>query len=621
MTVLLTAILALAACSPEGLSPLKLPDDQQSNPDPTPLPSPVPERILSICLGEEPRSLFVYGDQSLSARIIRQAIYDGPVDQIGSGFVPVILEEIPSQENGLVEIVQKEVFPGERIVDARGNITLLGSGVVFRPTGCADQECWEIFEGQTSVTLDQVAISYNLKSGILWSDGTPVTAEDSRFSYQTASLIYGDFGPSQLRYTESYELGEEQDLIWKGLPGFLGLFTYADYFFSPLPSSRWDNFTREEFLTAPQTNLQPLGWGGYRLHTWVPGDHITLLPNPYFPKAPGFDALVFRFVDGGEEALAAYSAGECQVMANIPELSSIQSDLLSLQRAGELLVIAAEGRAWEQISFGIDSLSGIGDLLQSPELRQALAGCIDREGIARSRVDVGAVVDDYTLPGTILSASEDEEGILYQPAESSLKLKELGWVDLDGDPTTGRIAQGVEGVPDGTQLAFQLLAAEGDERTLTLDFIKEGFQSCGVGLEVLTLPAAELLAAGPEGPVFGRDFDLAYFSWKTGNYQPCKLFLSEEVPGVYPSFPKGWGGVNATGYSQEEFDKACLILLTTMPDSDLHQEAVATTREIFLQDLPAIPLFFRRDLIVVHPEIQGLETGYAPLFWNIEELK
>jgi peptide/nickel transport system substrate-binding protein len=624
LVVLLVIVIALGACSPEGLGVLNLPDADHQGPTPTPLPSPAPTRVLSICLGDEPRSLFFYGDQSPSARIIRQAIYDGPVDRIGYQSFPVILDAVPNQENGLVVVKSREVFPGDRIVDTQGNPTRLGIGVEFRPAGCLEEDCWEVYQDQASVTMDQVEISYNLKDDLFWSDGSSVSPEDSLYSFQTAQLIYNSIPPNQLVFTASYELGEEQDLIWQGLPGYLGIYDYSDYFFFPLPKIHWESFTREELLTAPESNVRPLGWGAYQVLEWIPGDHITLLPNPFYWEtsqgSPGFDALVFRFMDGAEEALAAYSAGECQIIANEPGLLSYQAELLSWQSAGDLRIYTADGGAWEQVSFGINSLHSGSRLLEDPALRRALAGCIDRESITGSRLDVGAVVDDYYFPNPSLS-SGDEGGLSYQPAQSVLDLKELGWLDEDGDPETPRIARGVANVNNGTALELSLLAAAGDQRTITLDYIKEGLKACGVGLEVITLPASELLAPGPEGPVFGRDFELAYFSWRTGSYQPCKLFLSSEVPGVYPDYPKGWGGVNNPGFNNPDFDQACLTLLTTLPDSEEHWDAAEAASEIFRDQLPVIPLFFQRDLIIAQSHISGLESGFWPQFWSLEALE
>ncbi|NQS91013.1 MAG: hypothetical protein HQ574_01275 [Chloroflexi bacterium] len=610
-------ILTLTACAVDR-SILQIPLQEDKGPHSTVIPAPEPKRILSICLGEEPDSLFIYGDQSTSANIIRQAIYDGPVDQVNFQPISTILEDIPSRENELVNLSQIEVYPGDQIIDARSNLTILGNGVVFSPSGCDSEDCWESFENQPSIFLDQVEIIYPVRSGIIWSDGTPLKASDSIFSHRIASLIYGSGGPGKLRYTSNYELMESGEISWKGLPGYRGLYSYTDFFFSPLPEHLWQYLGREELLTSYQSVQRPIGWGAYTIQEWIPGDHLTLVANDTYHLTPSyFDSLVFRFVEGGVEALAAYMAGECQIVANVSDLNEYQSDLKSLEREGQLNIQYVEGKAWEQLSFGISSRDGKLTLLGNPILRQAMAGCIDRERIAGSRLDAGSIVDDFFLPGFPL-VEEIESDYSYLPIESGLILKDLGWTDHDGDPATPRISEGVEGIPDGRVLLFTLLAAETASPSTTVEIIQESLGSCGIGVDIQYLPASELLAPGPEGPVFGRDFDLAYFAWAAGSYQPCRLFLSDEIPGLYPEYPKGWGGVNAPGYSNQNFDLACRAVFTNLPDSVENLNALADIQSIFREELPALPLFFRKDLIIVHPDLTGIESGIFPLFWNVE---
>jgi len=170
-------------------------------------------------------------------------------------------------------------------------------------------------------------------------------------------------------------------------------------------------------------------------------------------------------------------------------------------------------------------------------------------------------------------------------------------------------------------LKFSLLAAEVDHAPATVALIREGLESCGIEVEVEVLPAEDLLAPGPDGPIFGRDYDLAYFAWAAGNYQPCRLFLTSEIPGVYPAHPKGWGGVNAAGYSNPEYDAACVDLLTTLPDSDQYLTSLGEVRRIFREDLPVLPLFFRREIIIVDPALADMENSPLSIFWNIEELQ
>src|SRR5512141_1292373 len=57
---------------------------------PTALPTPIPTRLLRICLGREPVSLFYYDANSTSARDILAAVYDGPIDIRNYVAYPVI---------------------------------------------------------------------------------------------------------------------------------------------------------------------------------------------------------------------------------------------------------------------------------------------------------------------------------------------------------------------------------------------------------------------------------------------------------------------------------------------------------------------------------------------------
>ena len=621
---LVLIIVILSSCSgdydsPRLFSPIKSPEVE-----PALVPTPTPPKVLSVCLGEEPSSLFIYGDLSTSADIIRQAIYDDPVDEVNFLQSSQILEQIPSLENELVSITEVEIYPGDRLVDAKGNITVLASGVLYRPSGCTNDECWQVYDGEDSILLDQVTILFLLESDLHWADGVPLTPADSIFSYQVAQQIYGSSGPSKSRFTYTYELSEDNEIIWKGLPGFKGVYAYPDFFFPPLPEHLWSNLSREEFLTSAQTTQRPLSWGPYQVIEWIRGDHITLKKNEQYHgnsnEIPAFDSLVFRFIDGGEEALAAFSSGECQIILNEPGIVDFQTDLIAEEYSGRLKLYSVGGFAWEQLSFGINSLDSETSLLKNKNLRLVISQCINRESISTSRLDAGEIVNDFFLPGD--PRIETAENILsFQPTEAGLSLRELGWIDHDGDPATARLADGVDGIKDGTSLKLTLLVSGTTDVPMTVEQISSGLENCGIGIDIELLPPIELLAPGPDGLIFGRKFDLALFSWAPGHYQRCRLFTTDEIPGMYPEYIKGWGGVNATGYSNSEFDIACNLVNTNLPDSAETLQALEQIRMIYQADLPALPLFFRNGIIVAKPDLKGIENGIYSQFWNLERIR
>ncbi len=79
-----------------------------------------PLHRLTVCMGKEPKSLFLYGDASAAARNIRQAIYEDPVELLNSASSPGMLEKIPSLAEGDVVFEPVAVQPGGVLVDAMG---------------------------------------------------------------------------------------------------------------------------------------------------------------------------------------------------------------------------------------------------------------------------------------------------------------------------------------------------------------------------------------------------------------------------------------------------------------------------------------------------------------------
>ncbi|HEX9090116.1 MAG TPA: hypothetical protein VF831_01430, partial [Anaerolineales bacterium] len=147
-------------------------------------------------------------------------------------------------------------------------------------------------------------------------------------------------------------------------------------------------------------------------------------------------------------------------------------------------------------------------------------------------------------------------------------------------------------------------------------------QQCGISTQIIARSPAEYLAPGPDGPIFGRSFDLAQFAWTTSLEPPCYLYLTSQIPGPYPEFPKGWGGVNASGYSNPAYDQACDNALFSLPDSALHSPEHFKAQQIFSEDLPALPLYLHYNVSVARPDLCNYTSASAmdsPL-WNLELL-
>lgn len=432
-----------------------------------------------------------------------------------------------------------------------------------------------------------------------------------------------------LTHTALYQAQDAETIVWRGLPGYRDP-AYVSFFFQPLPRHAWGSLPVEELLASDGVNRLPLGWGPYTVVEWTQGDHITLARNPlYFRAAEGlpyFDSLVFRFISDQDEILAGLLAGECDLVDDTASLETRASQLGRLQEEGKLLAAYEVGTAWEHLDFGIEAYNPAATtnltLFQLPQVRQAVAVCTDRERLASELFFGISEVPDTYVPPTHPLANPDVKKIVYDPQAGRALLDSSGWLDTDQDPATPRLAQGVAGIVDGTPLMIELLTSDELEKQAAAAILQSSMAECGIQLTIRSLPLAELYASGPDGLVFGRAFQLAQFNWSNSYEPPCFLYLSSEIPGPYPEFGRGWGGANASGYRNPEFDAACRSAMSSLPDDPEYATSHLRAQEIFATDLPALPLYMRLKLVAARPDLCGLQVapGSSSALWNLESL-
>ncbi|MEA3348990.1 MAG: ABC transporter substrate-binding protein [Chloroflexota bacterium] len=582
-------------------------------PTSTAVPSPTlePPRVLTVCMGAEPTSLFLYADKSAAARAVLQAVYDGPFDVVNGDVFPVIIEQVPSMANGDVEMRQVEVEAGNMIMDVRGNWVALESGVSYRPSGCTSVDCAQTYEGGEPANLDELVVRFHLIPGLLWADGTPLTADDSVYSFSVAQAFYGNTS-DMLRFTQSYTAADQQTVEWVGIPGYQG--PYATHFFSPLPQHLWAQMSIEELLVSETSTRTPMGWGPYRLDEWTPGDHISLSRNPNYYRAeeglPHFDHLVYRFVEDGDAAIDALLVGECDYVDQTALGRDQASRLLAEQENDQIDFQVQPSAALEQAVFGIRPYDPARlNFFDIKEVRQAISLCIDRQRIiAELFLWRAAVPDGYLLPDHSLY-NPDIPHYDFDPQAARELFATAGWVDYDQDTSTPLTSVGVPNVPDNTTFTFTYLVPNDAQHETVAQIVQASLAQCGVGVEIQSQAWATLLEPGPDAPVFGRGFDMAQFAWGASPTPPCFLYQSSEIPGPYPQYSKGWGGGNPSGYSNPEFDNACRTAMFSLPDVDEYQQAHAQAQAIFGEDLPVIPLYWHPKLAAGRPDMCGIASG------------
>ncbi len=595
---------------------------------PSPSPTPAPRR-LTICLGEEPNTLYPFGNPNAAARSVLAAIYDGPLDIISYEYQPIILERLPSLENGDVQILPVTVTPGSLIVDADGALSGLTVGTRLRPASCRSDDCTITYDGVSSLRMDQMIVTFHLRPDLTWSDGTPLTADDSVYAYQLAAHKDTPTSKSLIERTQTYEATDPTTVQWWGLPGFLDP-TFALNFWPPAPKHAWGSFSPSQLPQIDIAARAPLGWGPYQVREWSGGDHITLVKNPYYFRAargyPKFDQLLFRFTPDPNAAIGELAAGRCDILDPSIRLDSQVALLEQMQQAGDIRAAFAPDMAIEWLGIGIrpaayeDGINLAGgdrpDLLADPRTRQAIAFCLDRQKVVdtvlfgRSPRPASFVPPDHPLYYSGAPAYP------FDPASGIQLLESVGWKDLDGNPATPRLAVSVKNVPAGTPLLLNYYTTPSAQRRQVVDILSQSLAQCGIGVKVQYLTQNDLYAPGPLGPLFGRRFDLIEYALATDSPQPpCEWFASWEIPNAL----NHWVGTNVSGYKNAEYDAACRAVRALLPGEEPYAEAYRRLQVLFATDLPAIPLYYRPRIAAARAEVChfDLDPSANPL-WNVE---
>jgi len=578
---------------------------------------PEQDTTLDICLEAELNSLYLYSDPLTWANgVVWSAIYDGPIDNHAYAYQPVILQRLPSLENGDARLEAITVNAGDLVLNDSGAVVTLMVGEVIRPSGCRSSDCAITYQGGP-VDMDRLQVDFFLLPGLTWSDGELLTASDSVYSFILDADPVTPSNKERSERTAAYSASSEVQVTWTSLPGFTPV-DFATYLWTPLPEHLWGSYSAEELLTADLSNRTPLGWGPYVIDEWVSGDRINLHKNPnYFRNAEGlpeFESLVFHFTSDG---LGVLRAGNCDIL---PSTLADPGILRAYDNQGYYKVASSPyGGIWEHLDFGIqpvdsyDGFAGQTLAFQDLRVRQAFAYCLDRRAIVESLyAGYGEVAHAY-IP--LIHPYYPDDAVMYpfDPVQGQALLTAAGWVDTNGD-----------GVRDksGIEFSVNLVTSTAIIRQEVAALIAaQMMANCGIAVIPNHVSASDLFVGWPDGPLFGRQFDLGVYAWLAEVEPSCNWYLTEQIPS-----DDNPGGMNNTGYSSPAYDSACASALQALYENDklvFHREAA----RIFTEELPVLPLFARVNLDLIIPQITNYQsdpTYYDSVLtdnflWNIEE--
>ncbi len=432
---------------------------------------------------------------------------------------------------------------------------------------------------ETYENPDAQTFIYNLRAGVMFHDGTEMTAADVLASIARvrepaiASPMAWMFDT-----VESIEqTGDAQVTIKLKQPSAQFPYVLATTAGHVMPKTLIDS-------TPDLPTQEPIGTGPYKFVRWDAGSEVVLEKNESYWQAgkPYFQTAVFKIVPDGTTRVAGLSTGDLDVIRDIPP------DQLSIVKEMEGITFQeVVGFTSNQI-FMVNSGPPFDDI----KVREAVSLAINYDDIMVNLVgDTGVRSIASTVPSTMPGSAEAE----------------LTAIPFDLEAAKAALAAST--MPDGFKTTLTV-DAESSQRTAEAQAIQQMLAEIGVEVEINEIPQVDRITALQTGDYEGMIFHEWGADFPDANGMLLPLFHSRSFP------PQN----NGSFYSNPEVDA-----LMDAADADTTDARYATLIEAQKKIAADMPIIWLDHFKWFLPTKAGL-TGYAigPLFyWDswLRELK
>lgn len=473
-----------------------------------------------------------------------------------------------------------------------------------------------------TVSEDGLTITYNLKEGIVWSDGDPFDCDDVVFSYQAATdpdggsvnaSNYADIGSVNCLDPYTVEVVFNQfyapylTLFDVMFPSHIGLDTSMQ--------------TEWEYNRFPDPVLGP-----FMMEEWISGDNATLVRNEMYEYwesegRPYLDAVVLRVVESREVGKQLLISGEVDFVWDL-----VEADLPLLEGIDGIRLNSVPGLGTERLLLNLRDpeayAPSAAQLREDPMWHWALGDVRVRRAIELG-IDKQAIADNLLYGLVTLGTTEYNLGWAagnvapseFNPDAAMALLEEAGWTDEDGDGV--RECHGCLYAEEGRALRLKYQTTSGNAlREQAQQVILQNMSAIGVEFYLENVPSAELFASYSSG-AFRKigNFDILMYT-TSGGVDPHGQMLGYYASESIPSDENGGSGFNYSRLVNDEID-AQLAIAGSSPDLEVRRAAYQRVAELLDEEKSMIFLYDRGEIVGLSTAFMGYEENiWTANNWN-----
>lgn len=409
-------------------------------------------------------------------------------------------------------------------------------------------ESWETSE-------DGLTLTFKLREATFW-DGTPVTAEDVKWSFDRA-VSMGGFPAVQMKaggFTRPDQFAAVDDktfVITLDQPSKLSIPDLA----VPVPfvinsKVAKANATADDPWAAEYLHTTPAGSGAFKVARWVPGEQLVYERNDDWVSGPlpAYKRVVIREVPSAATRRALIERGDVQMSFNIPDKDA--AELVDKMTVHSTPVANA---------INVVGLNYAFEPFQDPDVRKAVAYAIPYAEIFQAAA--------YGR-GAPMWGGEVEQTDIKWPRKSPY------YTDLE--KAAEHLAK--SGYAEGFEVPFSISLDQVDWMEPTALLIQENLAKIGITSTIEKIPGA---------------------NWRTASLVEKRLALHLENFGGWldtPDYYFFWAYkdghlFNSSNYRNEEIEALVDSTLHMAVDDPQYAPNIKRMFDIAFEDIPRIPLW------------------------------
>jgi glutathione transport system substrate-binding protein len=454
----------------------------------------------------------------------------------------------------------------------------------------------DLLESAEQTSEDPQTIVYKIKQNAIWSDDTPISADDFIYMWENLNGTKKDIdaasttGYDQIKSVEGSDNGKTVTVVFKTpFRDWKSLFASGNYI---LPS----HYVKEQpggWNTGLDKNPQNIPSGGwFKVENYTPGQSLTLVRNDkYFGAKSNLDSVVFRFLPESTTQPAALQNNEVDLIYPQPQLDQVTQ----VKALPDVTSQINFGPTFEHFDFNFKN-KHLGDL----KVRQAIAKGINVEDLVNRTVkqfsDQASTLGNRIYMKTQPDEYQDHFGEYGKgdTAAATALLEEAGYTK-GGD---GIYAKG------GDKLSLRISTTAGNQlRETQEELFQAQMKEIGVDIKIANAESTKFFGEWlPDG-----NFDIANFAWVGSPFS---------ISGSQATYITG-SASNYGAYSSKKVDDLFAQANSEFDDAKAAELGNQIDQQI-TADMATIPLYQKPTFIAwrnTFGNIADNSTQDGP-FWN-----